>query len=54
MIIIEGANWDVFTIIGVLSTTRDSTTEPTPLITGLRIGQFWQYIHEVTGIPPIW
>lgn len=54
MIIVEGADWNIFTIIGVLSTARKSTADPTPIIMGLRVGQFWQYIHEVTGIPPIW
>ena len=43
-----------YTIIGVISTSRMSNNEQNPLIMGLRIGQFWQHIHEVTGIDPIW
>lgn len=45
---------EAFTIIGVLSTTRTSIHEQNPFIMVLRIGQFWQYIHEVTQILPIW
>lgn len=54
MILLEGPNWNEFTIIGIISTTKTSISEPNPLIMSLRIGQFWTYIHEVTGIEPRW
>lgn len=54
MILLEGPTWNEFTLIGILSNTKSSSVEQNPLIMSLRVGQFWQYIHEVTGIEPRW
>ena len=42
------------TLIGTLWTERFSTTHGANVITAMQIGQFWDFIHDVTGIPRRW
>lgn len=42
------------TLIGVLWTQRWSVTQNANIITAMQIGQFWDYIHDMTGIPRRW
>lgn len=49
MILNEGGT---HTIIGVLWTNRNF--DGNNLITAFRIGHFWDFIHDTTGIPRRW
>lgn len=40
------------TIIGVL--WRNTEYQGTGMMTAFRIGHFWDFIHDVTGIPRRW
>lgn len=42
------------TLIGTLWTQRFSIQQNTNIFTAMQIGQFWDFIHDVTGIPRRW